>query len=169
MSLKDRVSLDAEATEGLVEWCRAQFTSQPAAFDAECAIARRLGAQKAGELVEFGFWTPELLDHRVPDGDVFLEILTPVGDIDLTRSHQAVAFERVYLPVMRYEAHTFACVSGVKAGTRDEIGDFGTLMLTAHDMEGAKEMWLRSFTRMAEEVWPKLKGYMESRRAEAAE
>ena len=48
---------------------------------------------------------------------------------------------------------------------RDEIGDFGTLMLTAHDMEGAKEMWHRSFTRMAEEVWPKLKGYMESRRA----
>ncbi|UUX49681.1 LLM class flavin-dependent oxidoreductase [Nisaea acidiphila] len=48
---------------------------------------------------------------------------------------------------------------------RDEIGDFGTLMLTAHDMEGVKEMWLRSFTRMAEEVWPKLKGYMEGKRA----
>ena len=52
---------------------------------------------------------------------------------------------------------------------RDEVGDFGTLMLTAHDMEGAKDMWLNSFTTMAEDVWPKLKAYMEEKRAVAAE
>ena len=127
MSLKDRASLDAEATQRLVDWCREQLTTQPTAFDAEAAIARRLGAQKFGDLFEFGFWTPELLDHRVPDGDVFLEILEPSDDIDLTRSHQELSFERVYLPVMRYEAHTFACVSGLKAGTRDLIGDFYAL------------------------------------------
>ena len=53
---------------------------------------------------------------------------------------------------------------------RDEIGDFGTLMLTGHDMEGTQQMWHRSFTRMAEEVWPKLNAYMEDKRgARAAE
>ncbi|MEP3068654.1 MAG: LLM class flavin-dependent oxidoreductase [Parvibaculum sp.] len=51
---------------------------------------------------------------------------------------------------------------------RDEIGDFGTLMLTGHDMEGRQDLWHRSFTRMAEEVWPKLNAYMEDRRGVAA-
>ena len=53
---------------------------------------------------------------------------------------------------------------------RDEIGDFGTLMLTGHDMEGTEALWHRSFTRMAEDVWPKLNAYMEDKRgAQAAE
>jgi len=37
-------------------------------------------------------------------------------------------------------------------------------MLTGHDMEGTQRMWHRSFTRMAGEVWPKLKAYMEDKR-----
>lgn len=53
---------------------------------------------------------------------------------------------------------------------RDEVGDFGTLMLTGHDMEGALPMWRRSFTAMAETVWPKLSAYMADKRlATAAE
>lgn len=127
MTLEDRVRLDTEATEALVAWCQTQLTTQPTAFDAEQAIARRLGAQKVGDRVEFGFWTPELLDHRVPDGDIFLEILAPSEDIDLTRAHQTVTFERTYVPAMRYEAHTFASVAGLKAGTRETIGDFYAL------------------------------------------
>ena len=51
---------------------------------------------------------------------------------------------------------------------RDEVGDFGTLMLTGHDMEGALPMWRRSFTTLAETVWPKLSAYMADKRQSAA-
>ena len=47
---------------------------------------------------------------------------------------------------------------------RDEIGDFGTLMVTGHDMEGMHDLWVRSFTRIAEDVGPKLSKYMDARR-----
>ena len=51
---------------------------------------------------------------------------------------------------------------------RDEVGDFGTLMLTGHDMEGALPLWRRSFTTLAETVWPKLSAYMADKRMSAA-
>ncbi|TCO72772.1 glucosylglycerol hydrolase [Chromatocurvus halotolerans] len=128
MSLCDRVAVDAKASEALVAWCRERYLSLPTSFDAERAIARYLGAHVSGDSATFGFWTPELLDHRVPEGDVFLEILSPLAPIDLTRSHQEIDFERVYLPVRRYEAHTFAVATGLRAGRRDRIGDFYALV-----------------------------------------
>jgi alkanesulfonate monooxygenase SsuD/methylene tetrahydromethanopterin reductase-like flavin-dependent oxidoreductase (luciferase family) len=51
---------------------------------------------------------------------------------------------------------------------RDEIGDFGVLMLTGHDMDGLKDTWLNSFTVMAEEVGPALTRYMDDRRGTSA-
>ena len=51
---------------------------------------------------------------------------------------------------------------------RDQVGDFGTLMLTGHDMEGALPLWRRSFTTLAETVWPKLSAYMADKRMSAA-
>jgi hypothetical protein len=68
-----------------------------------------------------------LLDHRVPDGDVFLEVLSPIEPLDLTRAHHEVDFQRAYLPVARFEAHTFAVIDGLIPGTRDRIGDFYAL------------------------------------------
>ena len=51
---------------------------------------------------------------------------------------------------------------------RDEIGDFGTLMVTGHDMEGMHDLWMRSFARLAEDVGPKLSRYMDGLRSSAA-
>jgi hypothetical protein len=126
--LQQRAQLDAVRTDEMVAWCRQQYVSQANTLDAERAIARRLGAQVgAGGCVEFGFWAPELLDHRVPDGDIFLELLTPTGRLDLARSQQTMDFERVLLPLARSEAHLFAAVDGLIAGTRDKVGDFYAL------------------------------------------
>ncbi|PZX17532.1 putative glycoside hydrolase-like family 5 (GHL5) protein [Palleronia aestuarii] len=128
MGLKDRVAADMNAAEGLANKCRLALTTAPTAFDAHERIARTMGGQYDGELATFGFWTPELLDHRIPDGDVFLEISSPFGPLDLTRSHQEVPFERILLPVARYEAHTFAAATGMRAGNRDAGGDFYALV-----------------------------------------
>jgi alkanesulfonate monooxygenase SsuD/methylene tetrahydromethanopterin reductase-like flavin-dependent oxidoreductase (luciferase family) len=44
---------------------------------------------------------------------------------------------------------------------REQVGEFGTLVLVAHDWDD-RTRWLRSLELFAEEVWPALNG---SRRA----
>jgi hypothetical protein len=134
--LAQRARFDEARSDALADWCREQYVSLPTAFDAEQAIARRLGAQVNGDgSVAFAFWAPELLDHRVPDGDVFLELLAPVGDLDLARSHQTVDFQRLLLPLRRCEGHLFAVVGGLVAGTRERVGDFYALCWQDSDGE----------------------------------
>ncbi|MEM1428674.1 MAG: glucosylglycerol hydrolase [Pseudomonadota bacterium] len=132
--LASRIAADMEAAQGLADTALGLMNTAETVFDAEQSIARRLGGLVDGEIATFGFWTPELLDARVPKGDVFLEVLAPVETLDLTRARQDVRFETVYLPVARCEAHTFAAVRGMRAGTRDALGDFYALVW--RDIEG---------------------------------
>lgn len=92
----------------------------------------------------FGFWTPELLDARVPDGDIFLEVLSPTEPLDLTRAHQELRFERAWVPVIRTESHCFTAVRGMIAGNRKTVGDF--YALAWRDAEGT---WHRILDPMA--------------------
>ena len=71
------VTRNEAATEALIEFVREALAGSETSFDAARLIARRLGAQKNGTVCEVGFWAPELLENRVPDGDVFLEVLEP--------------------------------------------------------------------------------------------
>ena len=128
MALQDRIEFVESAAEARAKTCEETLLTAETRFDAERAIARGLGGHvDADGLAHFGFWVPELQDARVPSGDIFLEVLAPTGPLDLTRAHQDAQFERVYVPVIRTEAHCFAVVRGMKAGTRDEIGDFYAL------------------------------------------
>ena len=144
MSLVDRVKVDHSTAEGLAYKCRQILNTSPTAFEAHAKIAPMLGGHMDGETATFGFWTPELLDRRIPDGDIFLEILSPLGPLDLTRAHQQVTFERIYLPVARYEAHTFAAATGMIAGKRAQGGDFYTLVWRDH-----RDTWHRVFDPLA--------------------
>jgi hypothetical protein len=131
------VQVDAGASAALADWCAAQYRESASVFAAEQAIARRLGARvESPGRVAFGFWTPELLDQRVPEGDIFLEILRPLEPLDLKQWHQVAEFERRLLPVRRYEAHVFAVVDGLRAGTWVEVGDF--YALSWRDPEGGE-------------------------------
>ncbi len=126
---------DMEAAHALADGCARTLNSAETRFDGERAIARRLGGHVDDGRAIFGFWTPELLDNRVPDGDVFLEVLRPRTPLDLTRAHQDVDFARAYIPVARFEAHTFAVVQGMVAGHRQQVGDFYALVW--RDADGA--------------------------------
>jgi len=129
MSLTERVRPAPELAAELAQWTAQTLSAAPSAFAAEQAIATRLGARPhAQDTYSFGFWTPELLDNRVPDGDIFLELLAPCEPLDLTRAHQSLRFERLYLPAARFEAHTFAAASGLHAGCRERVGDFYALV-----------------------------------------
>ncbi|WOI54913.1 glucosylglycerol hydrolase [Palleronia sp. LCG004] len=144
MTLKTRITAESDVAEGLAYKCRQLLNTSETAFDAHQAIARMLGGKVTEDGATFGFWTPELLDARVPDGDVFLEVMSPKGPLDLTRAHQDVTFERVYLPVARYEAHTFAAVKGMRAGSREQGGDFYSLV-----WRDAQEVWHRILDPLA--------------------
>ncbi|MGB0498403.1 MAG: glucosylglycerol hydrolase [Rubricella sp.] len=144
MELKDGITFDMDAARARADDARRLHTISETTLAAEQEIARSLGGHIEGDTAHFGFWTPELLDARVPEGDVFLEILRPVDGLDLTVAQQDVTFERVYAPVIRYEAHCFAAVKGMRAGTRERIGDF--YCLTWRDAEG---VWHRILDPLA--------------------
>lgn len=129
------ITQNAEGTQALVTWCREALDHAETTFDAGSVIARRLGAHKNGDLCELGFWAPELLDRRVPDGDIFIEVLEPQEDIHLSVSRQNLAMKRHLVPTARCEGFVFASVEGMRAGTRDVIGSF--YALSWRDDDGA--------------------------------
>jgi len=144
MSLKDTITFIEEAAQAEADATRDALTTAETSFDAEREIARRLGGRVDGGVCIFGFWTPELLDARVPTGDIFLEILRPVEPVDLTRSHQKVSFERAYVPMVRMDAYCFTAVSGLRAGNIEVVGDF--YALTWRD---AEDRWHRILDPLA--------------------
>jgi glycosidase len=132
--LADRVRPLTDVARSMSTKAREAMTVAPTAFDAWQGVAAHLGGHWVGGRAEFGFWTPELLDHRVRDGDVFLEVLAPLEQLDLTLAHQSVRFERVLVPAARHEALTFAAAEGLRPGTREAVGDF--YALTWRDADG---------------------------------
>lgn len=144
MSLTDRISFAEDAAQTEAAMAREALTTAATYFDAHCLIARRLGGRVDGDTALFGFWTPELLDGRVPSGDIFLEILSPIDPLDLTRAHQNVRFQRTHVPVIREQAHCFTAVTGMQAGTRDQVGDFYAMV-----WRDADDQWHRILDPLA--------------------
>lgn len=132
------------ATQALLDFVEDASTCALSAFDAARMIAPKLGARKRRGHCEIGFWAPELLENRVPDGDVFLEVLEPTEPLNLERSLQSVSFVRHLTPVARIDAYCFVAVDGMRAGTREEVGSF--YALAWRDAEGA---WRRILDPLA--------------------
>ncbi|MEM6355365.1 MAG: glucosylglycerol hydrolase [Pseudomonadota bacterium] len=128
------VSRNDAATDALIEFVREEMAGAETSFDAARAIARRLGAQKNGAVCEVGFWAPELLENRVPDGDIFLEVLEAEEPLHLTTARQQVRFRRHRLPMARHDAYAFVAVEGMTAGDRETLGSF--YALAWRDAEG---------------------------------
>ncbi|MBB5516476.1 hypothetical protein FHS89_002507 [Rubricella aquisinus] len=144
MPLSALLTANMDKATALTTWSEHVMNTAATRFDGEMQIARKLGGQVSDGVATFGFWTPELLDHGVSDGDIFLEVLRAPDTLDLCRAHQDVTFERAYLPVARHEAHCFAVVEGMRAGTRDQVGDFYALVW--RDAEGT---WRRILDPLA--------------------
>jgi hypothetical protein len=144
MSLKTTLAFVEDAAMAEAAATRDALTNAETSFEGDRLIVRRLGGRLEGDVAIFGFWTPELLDARVPSGDIFLEVLRPRDAIDLTRAHQEVAFDRAYIPVIREEAYCFSAVEGMRAGTREAVGDF--YALTWRD---AEDKWHRILDPLA--------------------
>ncbi|MEM0987860.1 MAG: glucosylglycerol hydrolase [Pseudomonadota bacterium] len=121
-------------TDALVALAEHALQHRPSAFESAREIARRLGAHRNGDFCEVGFWVPELLERRVPDGDIFLEVLQHGGGLNLSVALQQATLQRTLVPVSRIDAYCFVSVSGMEPGNRDRIGDF--YALTWRDARG---------------------------------
>ncbi|MEL6913127.1 MAG: glucosylglycerol hydrolase [Pseudomonadota bacterium] len=144
MSFETTLSFVEEAALAETAAAREALMTAETSFEAARHIALRLGGRVERDTALFGFWTPELLDHRVPSGDIFLEVLRPRQPLDLTRAHQEVSFDRAYIPVIRDEAFCFSAAQGLRAGTREAVGDF--YALTWRD---AEDTWHRILDPLA--------------------
>ena len=136
--LRERARPRLDLARTMADDCAQLFVDAADTFDAHRRTARLLGGHVDEDLARFAFWTPELKDEGVSDAGVFLEVLSPVGPngtdgtdgagpLDLTRAGQDARFHRVWLPVARHEFYTFAVVEGLRAGTRETVGDFYAL------------------------------------------
>jgi hypothetical protein len=130
----ETITFDTAATESVIADCDEQMLTAGDRFAGARAITPKLGAHVDGNKVTFGFWAPELQERKVSDADIFIEILRPAADLDLTVAHSETTFERQLLPVIRSEAFVFSVLQGVRAGARDQVGDF--YALAWRDAEG---------------------------------
>ena len=106
------------------------------AFAAARSVVRRLGAhpvradgtdpaEEPPEAVEFGFWTPDLVEAGVPVDDVRLELFTPDNTDRVDPGREAlrdVTFRVDRIPVERDGDYHWVAVENVRVGTADRLG-----------------------------------------------
>jgi hypothetical protein len=138
------VTRDDAATHALKEWTLGVQQSGASAYEAAREIARRLGAHRVGDRCEVMFWAPELLERRVPQGDIFVEVLDVEGDMQFQRARQTLRFRRTLVPVERIDAYCMAAIDGMIAGRRDRVGSFYALVWRDQD-----EKWTRILDPLA--------------------
>lgn len=89
------------------------------------AIARRLGAHYRGDgLTEIGFWSPELISEVMQMREIYLEVLTPVEDIDWQAGAQRLMFRRDKVELKQEGEFLWGVVAGMRPGTRQRSGSF---------------------------------------------
>lgn len=121
-----KINLIENETQKLLDWADAIHGSDETIFHKAQQIATRLGAHYRPDsgLTEVGFWTPELEADMIQPKNIYLEIFTPKKKIDPTKATQKVIFRRDYVELVKHGEYYWGVLSGVKAGTKTELGSF---------------------------------------------
>ena len=136
---------DEAATAALASWFEAREAEEPDRFSLIRTFAPRLGAHPGPDgRVEVALWCPRLTRERVADADIFLEVLDPLDELDVTVSRATVRLRRTLVPVLRDRDLVWTVAAGLSIGTRERLGSF--YCLTYRDRDGH---WHRVFDPMA--------------------
>lgn len=120
-----RIQILETETQALLDWAEQVQQSDDTLFNQAKTLATRLGAHYRDDgLTEIGFWAPELGADMVQPKNIYLEIFTPKQKIDPTQANQKVIFRRDYLELHKQGEYFWGVLSGMKPGTRDELGSF---------------------------------------------
>ena len=88
-------------------------------------MLKKLGAYyRADGLTEIGFWTPRLIAEVMHERDIYLEVLTPIEEIDWQAPEQTVHFKRETLHLKQQGEYFWGVVSGMRAGNKQQAGSF---------------------------------------------
>ena len=119
------LSLVEAETQKLLDWAIAIEESKATYLEKAQAIARRLGAHyRADGLTEIGFWTPRLIAEVMQERDIYLEVLTPLEEIDWQAREQIIPFQRDRLHLKQQGEYFWGVVAGMRAGNKEQAGSF---------------------------------------------
>lgn len=122
---KNSLSLIESETQKLLDWAIAIEESNDTYLEKAQAIAKKLGAHyRADGLTEIGFWTPRLIAEVMHERDIYLEVLTPIEEIDWQAQEQTIHFKRETLHLKQQGEYFWGVVSGMRAGNKKQAGSF---------------------------------------------
>ena len=122
------LSLVEAETQKLLDWAIAIEESNATYIEKAQAFARRLGAHyRADGLTEIGFWTPKLIAEVMQERDIYLEVLTPLEEIDWQAQEQILHFQRDTLLLKQQGEYFWGVVAGMRAGNKEQAGSFNWL------------------------------------------
>ncbi|MFP4321967.1 MAG: glucosylglycerol hydrolase [Anaerolineales bacterium] len=129
------IHLLEDPTQELVSWAHTILAEAENPFEAQRSIVRRLGAHYSPEGTTFGFWIPHLIEDAVPAEQIYLEILIPPADLDLTADDHQATFTRQRVKLVLDGEFAWGVIAGLQPGTRAQVGDF--YWLRYQDANGA--------------------------------
>ena len=123
---KEFLKLLETETKQLVNWVKeVEHSSNLTIFEKSKLIATRLGSHyRADGLTEVGFWTPELIREVMRPRDIYLEVFTPLGNINWELPQQTIQVRRDCIRLQQEGEFFWGVIKGMKAGTRSKPGSF---------------------------------------------
>ena len=119
------VELVVEETSKLLAWVSAQESNGSNYFSQCQVLARKLGAHyRKDGLTEIGFWVPGLIRDALHEREIYLEVFTPLEEIDWRSQEQRIRFKRDRLNLEQQGEYIFGVVSGMIPGNRHRTGSF---------------------------------------------
>jgi hypothetical protein len=115
-----------EPTEELLNWAAEVEKTAVSPFTRTQQLTRRLGGHWQADLnaVEVGFWVPEIGEQGLDPEQVFLEVFTPLDEIDFQADVQEVAWRRERVGLRVQGAYVWGVVAGMRPGQREQVGSF---------------------------------------------
>lgn len=120
-----QISLVEDATQDLIDWADEVQQSDKPIFRKAQQIATRLGAHyQPNGLTEIGFWAPELGADMFQPKNIYLEVLTPKGNINSQKAQQRITFRRDYVQLVKQGEYFWGVIEGMRPGTANQFGSF---------------------------------------------
>lgn len=119
------IKLIPEETGKLLAWATSLESSTNTYLEQTKALARKLGAHyRQDGLTEIGFWVPGLIADVLHEREIYLEVFTPLEEIDWQAKEQRIKFRCDRLHLEQQGEYIWGVVSGMFPGNREQAGSF---------------------------------------------
>ncbi|MEA5508935.1 glucosylglycerol hydrolase [Crocosphaera sp. UHCC 0190] len=125
--------LEETLTQSMLDWVVEIEHSERTVFEKSQALASRLGAHYRHDgITEIGFWTPELTGEIMQAREIYLEVFTPLKNINWQQQEQTIKVRRDCLQLKQQGEFFWGAIAGMKPGNKEEVGSFYWLRYYDH-------------------------------------